>query len=242
MDFVQPNTTNQYTKKNHLKFHFGLIVSNLGLTRCDIDDDGNLLNGVWLDEQQATNALNQILGHVKKSSKPTETNKIIPHNVLYENDNLLVWYTPTQKVCNQWYTHPRGTMLKEVPHPRLVFAASKRSRFLSICAIQNDDKRPTESTPIYYCPVANMYKEGHLCIGTAQMPKIVNYTTIPDLENVVFLSQYSGFKFEAMKEGDSMQNWTNLQGEEEFPDSLLCEPAYAKTLGHFLSLMIDKTA
>lgn len=248
MDFATPtakcNSSERSAKAKKLEFKFGLVVTNVGITRHDIDKDGMMMDGVWLDEESTISTLENILNKAQTSltkEKEEVGIQITPANVLYEDSSMLVWYID-QRICHQWYLSGQK-MLMNVPHPRILFIAAKDKRYMGLVAIPNGTDRPTAETPVYHCPVANVYIDMHMCIGSAAYPTEVNYSTMTDVEDVIFKSQYSGFKFDSMKSGDNFENFEKLQNKPEFPDELLKPaPEVASNVGEYIQVIKDRLA
>ena len=212
MDFATPtakcNSSERSAKAKKLEFKFGLVVTNVGITRHDINKDGMMMDGVWLDEESTIATLENILNKAQTSltnEKEKGGIQTSPANVLYEDSSMLVWYID-QRICHQWYLSGQK-MLMNVPHPRILFIAAKDKRYMGLVAIPKGTERPTAETPVYHCPVANVYIDCHMSIGSAPYPTEVNYKTMADVEDVIFKSQYSGFKITSMNYGDNFENF-----------------------------------
>lgn len=245
MDFEKPTST---TKSNSnaikLDFKFGLVVTNIGIAKHEINKDGILMDGVWLDDIATISTLENIMNHAKASvAQDNQKVELLPDNVIYEDNYCLAWYTKNQRIHHQWYLYGQQ-MLHNVPHPRILFVAAKHQRYMGVAAIpSSSSERPDKDTPIFHLPVGNVYSDMHMCIGNATFPEEVNYSTMNVIEDVIFQSQYTGFKFQSMTTGDNLENFKMLQNKPEFPDELLkSAPDVASNVGEYIQVIKNRLA
>ncbi|MDA0152441.1 hypothetical protein OH460_09010 [Vibrio sp. Makdt] len=225
------------TKRNELintvvrpKAEFALIFSNIGAMRCPIDSKGDVLDGLWLDDKQLISTLKSCINKAESAisiSEEHSTNtrlhgrSFIDDTVLLENDDAVVWYTQANTKLTQFYT---SHVIPSVPHPQLVFFVSKKHQRLAVVATKQVN-RPSLSTPIFHAPLANLYDDTHLCLGTAVLPEVRNSRNIKAMADCLLTSRYSGFKFKSFISDEHTKGlnlWKSLEGVNEFPlDSLL---------------------
>lgn len=218
-----------------MEFKYGLIVTTIGVSRHAINKNGEILGGEWLDDKEITQCIESI--NVTASANTGEKNsgiQIIPDNILLDNADFLVWYKP-RFVRHVFFNQD---VIKDLPHPSLVFIASKKKKNLFIMAYKGT-KRPTVETQMYFAPCPNIFKGNHLCIGTARFPHFVNFNAISELEEILLGSRYTGFKFDSFKainNNDLKTSLHSLSGLKQFPTKLLKQPNdKAYTLEQFIS-------
>ncbi|WP_181318728.1 hypothetical protein [Photobacterium angustum] len=234
--------------KTELKFHYGLVITNCGVTKHSIVD-GEMLDGFWLDDdaivKTTTEILNSSKANIDNKENTDDDLQIIPENVLINNRKFIVWHTKSNFITNQWYNSSGHiTAINNVPHPKLIFIASKNKHELHIVATKNNVDRPTLDTPIYHAPVANMYTGMNLCIGTAHYP-MRTISNIKSIEETLFFSRYNHFKFPNIdlvfdgKHFDFTQAaikfWKTLENKKTFPDDKLVINESYPTLGTLLN-------
>lgn len=225
------HNTNQQSQASKAKkpvTPFILAFSNVGIMRCPVDSDGNVLDGQWLNENQLIESLNESLEISKQvnslnkelsnqSAAMSTTRRLFDDRLLYENADAVVWYSSANRVLPQYYTDKN---FSSIPHPQLVFFASKKINRMSVVAT-NSKLRPDLSTPIYHAPLANIYDDTHLCQGSAHLPPQRNSSTIIEMEDTLLKSRYSGFKFDSIKgcngHAECVRFYKDIDGDKEFP-------------------------
>lgn len=231
MEIVTHKSERPEIKSVNVTAKFALICSNVGVMRCPFDDKGNVLDGLWLNEKDLATHLTSLLESVtgianspeNNTRKANKTNRqFISERVLFENSDAIVWYTESNKKIPQFYNK---TALAPVPHPQLVFFVSKAKQRLSVIATR-ELGRPSLSSAVFHAPLANLYTDTHLCLGTAFLPKERSSNNIIEIEDCLLRSRYSGFKFTCLNfKGTGytkpMDLWTDLQLKESFPLELL---------------------
>lgn len=253
--------SNAYQNKNafnsrspiKLTYNFALVVTNLGVTRHEVTDDGEMLDGIWLDDDSLQDVMLNMNNSISTSRNVDLT--IQPDNILINNDEILAWFTPQNFICDQWYSsYSNGNniiQIKNVPHPQLIFIVKKRDgqQKLNIVATKSSD-RPHLDTPIFHAPFSNMYNTMHLCIGSAQFPskEDIGINTINVMQNALFSSRYSGTKFKNIKPIlncsteltlATIEYYKRLENKTSFPtEDLIPNPKYP-TLKSFLQKLIN---
>lgn len=240
----------QQPQKVNLQFHYGLVITNMGVTKHSIVN-GEMLDGVWLDDEAMISAATNILKSCKENIANNSENmplQIIPENLLVDNKDFVIWHTPTNMISDQWYnSNSHLKTVNKVPHPKLIFVALKNKRQLYIVATKNDVVRPDLNTEIFHAPFANMYTKMNLCLGSAEYPTLneINIQNIDQMQNALFFSRYNHFKFNNIKIPDSIAKgqhgaepsirfWLSLEHTDSFPDEALVPNAEYKTLNDLL--------
>ncbi|AZL83407.1 hypothetical protein EIJ81_00645 (plasmid) [Aliivibrio salmonicida] len=197
MDFVKTQNigTSRLNKQLEvMTLSFALVVTNQGVTRHAITKSGVMLDGVWLDDAELSTSINDIQRNT--SQRIDLCMDIIPTNVLVNNDKYLVWYVePKQR--DIWFTNSDVGCIGKVPHPKLIFVTSKINNTINLSVVKSEINRPDNSTELFHAPLANIYKSGDLCIGSAKMPDEICIKSIDEIEAVLFESNYSGYKFDS---------------------------------------------
>lgn len=114
---------------------------------------------------------------------------LIPDNILAQNDKYLVWYTPA-KLQTMWFRIGKKQTPYKVIWTPLLFIADKKNISLKVFALATN-KRPTLNTKIYHAPLMNISNNGTVCQGTATLSKNINSTTLQDVENTIFDSNFT---------------------------------------------------
>lgn len=175
----------------------------------------------------------------------TETNKVkkeaarlsavIPETLLMLSPTCMVWYCPSA-VRPIFFTAGKEKEKldgKRVRHPHLLFCRSTDK--FSVFALA-DGKRPTAETPLYQAPYWNMYEDGSMCVGTANIPKLVHPSVIPQAEQAFFRSAFThanvrGHPLTRHPKGH-LGLWLEMRNASKFPAKYLT-PA-GKTLSSIL--------
>src|SRR5581483_3602195 len=112
----------------------------------------------------------------------------LPETVLYMDGELLLWWVPPAErhvvfKAVELGAPERGEV---VPHPALVFAAS--STVWKVWAVKGRH-RPTLHTALFQAPYFNVYENGDICRGSAQVP---NGTTAEKIDawNAAFFGSF----------------------------------------------------
>lgn len=146
-------------------------------------EDGVIRNGQFITFQDS-------LKLFKSMSKTENVQGFIQANVLVDNDDYLVWHTPSQ-TRSMWFrvqaSKPRRNLVK---WPNLLFKVSKSGNQFYVFALASST-RPTLTTPIYLAPLMNISDDGSLCRGTAEFRGQVIPENIDKFESVVFNSNFT---------------------------------------------------
>lgn len=124
--------------------------------------------------------------------KRKATVEILPPNLLYNSDGLLIWFVKGEQ---------RRTFFKSrtidgvftVPYPDLLFCEHRGSLYLyAMQPTSNADQRPTMTTVLCHAPLMNIFSNNALCVGNNSVP--VNRSlseTISAWQSVIFDSTYT---------------------------------------------------
>lgn len=234
MDFNKLSNSKE-SKAPEFHFKFGLVVTSLGVTRHDINEQGELLGGEWLDDDEILKSVNMISEVSEVNKHVADDFTLLPENLLLDNHKFIAWYKPS---CQHTIFIGEDGYFN-LPHPALIFAATKNGNRLFVMALKSN-KRPTLACEVFNAPLPNFYKDNHICNGSAPFPAFVSPTVIPELEAILFESRYTAFKYASFKvKGDTTQYEAlkSLQGKSRFPQSLLapdCSGAI-KTVADFFN-------
>jgi PRTRC genetic system protein B len=122
---------------------------------------------------------------------------LLPEHMLAVNQERMLWWCPASR-RRIWFKpadkdHKDLDRLKKlngkfVFHPPLLFVA--RGGHLRVLAMQ-ENRRPTAETRLFRAPYWNLDGAGHLCVGTARMPREVDPALITRFEDGFFNSAFS---------------------------------------------------
>lgn len=161
--------------------------------------------------------------------------EMLPENVLAHDDDYLMWYE--KAAIRPMYFNIANTNRKEiftVPWCNLIFLATAR-RELFIAAYKGNN-RPNAGTPLFHAPLMNIYKQSHLCYGSATRPRSLNFNSRKRWCDAVFNTNFSHTNHDktlnstskyADEEGVSNGNhfifWKTLHTDKKtsFPDEVL---------------------
>ncbi|GAA5138612.1 hypothetical protein [Thalassotalea piscium] len=109
--------------------------------------------------------------------------------VIAENSKYLIWYSPSRK-ARMWFRFGHEHNGLFVHWPCLLFLAEKSNKKLSIFALGNDNY-PTPTSNVYNAPLMNISNNGLSCMGTAKLPNEISSKTIPDVEALIYESNFT---------------------------------------------------
>ncbi len=133
----------------------------------DIHNDGSPINAHPLSQLE-TIALAKCLNTVNEvQTNYLECKGLLPEKLLCLNNRLgyAVWQTPEQQVSLHFVeglTIPSG--MANVP--AMVWKADRNK--LSVYALKNN-RKPKSETQLYHAPYFNVFSDGGVCLGTAEM-------------------------------------------------------------------------
>ncbi|EJE4724577.1 hypothetical protein ASL83_003345 [Vibrio parahaemolyticus] len=251
--YTKPTGTEKELKYQKPVAKFMLMVANCGVMRCPVDSEGNVGDGIWLNDHEWIKTIDEAKEYAqmsleldRKSNKSNHSKRsFIDDTLLFENDNAVIWYSQANRLLPQYYTNK---VLKPVPHPQLVFFVAKHINRLAVVAT-NQVARPSLKDKVFHAPLANLYSDQHLCLGTAHLPVKKDSTNIKEMEDCLLASRYSGFKFMSLKLPESVSKsststcetfWESLQGKQTFPIEALLETSKNQTLEQWIDIQFEK--
>lgn len=113
----------------------------------------------------------------------------IPECLLYDSEQIMIWHS-CRFVGAMWFRTNNGVVELLVEWPPLLFAVNKKTRSLQVMALATDS-RPNMNTRLYHAPLMNIYSSAILCLGTANLPKNLTPSTIPECQSVLIESQFT---------------------------------------------------
>jgi PRTRC genetic system protein B len=191
----------------------------------DMDENGNLINAHPLTVQEGQ-ALAKALNTEKEQEKTfLKPNGIIPTNVLYIDPNengSVVWFTKSRK-RPLFFIERLGIPNGVAYVPPMLWKASRNR--LSVYALATD-RRPTESTALYYAPFFNVYDDNSVCMGTVDVkinPSASLEEFIHEWEESFFNSYFSHLiNGHNPVKGNIVTLWKKLIGTDKpFPKEVL---------------------
>jgi PRTRC genetic system protein B len=109
-------------------------------------------------------------------------------NVLSISPTAVTWWCPGGSRRIFFKSDELGERNAVVPHPALVFQASRQG--FRVFSLAGED-RPTPTATLYEPPYFNTWDNGKVCIGTAHVPKQIDVASIPDWEAGFFTSAFT---------------------------------------------------
>jgi PRTRC genetic system protein B len=101
--------------------------------------------------------------------------RVRPPSVLYEHDDLTVWWRPPRPATMLFDSKELGgKRVSRVPLPGLVFGRCMDTMW--VIAVKGDE-RPDDGTPAWIAPFFNTYEDTSVCNGT------VRFSEAPDHEH-----------------------------------------------------------
>lgn len=142
----------------------------------------------------------------------------VDNRVLYETDNVLVWYRKADtKPTSLWFrTGDKAPVEVLAKLPTLIFKRLKQSSatFVYACA---GNGRPKQNQTMYQAPLFNTSVNGAFCLGCATVPvgDIENQVMIEGTENAIFDSLFTHSNqpntFSHKKYGQSISNQQHIK-------------------------------
>lgn len=155
-----------------------------GITRHAIVDD-KLGLGEPLSMQTIQELLADLTGSLDRSQGNTKGNyQFIPSNVLLSSPSTITWYQPSREGM-LWLQVGGERCGFQIRWPALVFNIQNGSARLSVAALETDE-RPTPENHVYDVPMPNCYHGGGFCLGSATLPREINFSTLPEIEACMY--------------------------------------------------------
>ena len=169
-----------------LVFH-GTTASALQALTLHGVKDGKIGVGRYVDAQEVIDMLTEATQELR-SSDTGHAVEILPEHILVNDKRRIVWYRKRER--RMLHLAPRGgrAFRKEVEWPPMLFIVEiegERPTGLYLFALASNT-RPTASSMLYALPATNISTNGHLCQGTAVLPKSVTLDTLREVEATFF--------------------------------------------------------
>lgn len=148
-----------------------------GVTQHAIDD-GVMGVGKYVSPNHVSELLNDNMN---------KTLTLNPPNLLAENANTLVWYTPPVQE-DMWFRVSSKVERVNAQWCSLLFVA-KKTGGLFVFALM--DSHPNENSKVYHAPLMNIGSNGGVCQGTARLPKDISLSTMDEVRSTIFESNFS---------------------------------------------------
>lgn len=157
-----------------------------------INDKGHVLEGKPLQQETLQGIVDVFFDERQNSA---QFGGIIPHNLIkfdimpggqYE----MIWYRPEEQ-RQLFFAESLNLPSGKAWVPALLYKVTRRS--LSIYALQAIN-RPSEQTELFRAPFHNVYDDGRVCLGSAQVKKPVEKTYAAATkywEDLFWLSEFS---------------------------------------------------
>lgn len=167
-------------------FHQDSESSNIVCaTRHRINPETNTLSiGTVLSASQVAKTFSEL-----RIDKEKIKFECIPENVIFNSDQLIVWYK-RRFIGDMWFRIGEKPQRLVVEWPPLLFAALKNKAAMHVFAL-GKNTRPTEKSILYHAPLMNINKQGLLCQGTAKLPHDISIASIAECESTLFDSQFT---------------------------------------------------
>jgi PRTRC genetic system protein B len=142
--------------------------------------------------------------------------KYIPENILsyapFSKYSAMVWWIPAAR--KSMFFNIKGLQSGIAPIPATLFAVIKDR--LYVWALKTDT-RPTLTTPVYFPPYFNVFKDG-TCMGNIQVPKTVDPQETILWEDMFFGSDFTNESPPDLKRLTGEELWGNLiNTRKKFP-------------------------
>jgi PRTRC genetic system protein B len=204
---------NELALETALLFYSSPNIADLYITQHDVrfvDGRPVLLPGVPL-------ALENLATFADIAAQRTSYRGFIHERLLYLAPNTLAWWLPA---CRRrvWFDTDGviGERAGECSHPPLLFVVNKRQ--WSVFALRTN-ARPRADTPLCVAPYFNVWDDGQICIGNADVPEGASADNIGAFENAFFRSRFTHTNHDELihRDGGAVRLWLDLLDGAEFP-------------------------
>lgn len=128
-----------------------------------------------------------------KSAKGESVVSLLPQNVLFDDEEMIVWHTATRQAPMWYRLSGKQPFALDVKWPPLLFIVNKVRKKMYVKALGSDE-RPTLDSKTYFAPLANVFGKHTLCQGSAPLPSELSAATITLMEDTIYKSAFDGFK------------------------------------------------
>lgn len=193
----------------------------------------------------AENVLKDIAKSYMEKNSVEMDHGFIPGHILYGNTApgklVVIWYRPSAKRTLNFSTGLKIKGKAEVIIPATIYVLVNSK--LYIYALASDD-RPSEDTKIFNAPYFNIYEDGNVCLGSAQIGKHRADTYEGEaerFERAFYLAEQNSGHNESMCKSDPTKLWTSLiKSKKPFPISELVLHKKYKTVKNLLENLINE--
>lgn len=152
--------------------------------------------------------------------------QLLPSNLILDSTSSMVWHKE-RFTADMWFRLPTQKKVERlrVEWPPLLFVVNKLNRSISAFAL-GTNKRPGLNSRVYHAPLMNLSCDGHLCLGTASLPKEFDFNSLADCEDALVQSQFTHVNHEYTwnRKTDSEEHfrlWSSLSAAKgETPERL----------------------
>jgi PRTRC genetic system protein B len=175
-----------------------------------VEDRPVLLPGVPM-------TLEALADFAELAAKRTSYRGFVHDRVVYLAPNTMAWWLPAG-TRHVWFAADGELANRsgDCNHPPLIFIVNKRS--WSVFALRTNE-RPDATTKLYQAPYFNVWDDGVICVGNADVPDAVNSETIAPYENAFFRSRFTHSNTDKLirRRGGAARLWLDLLEGAEFP-------------------------
>lgn len=148
--------------------------------------------------------------------------RVFPQSLLHLSGTETMWWLPPQRYPMTFSTDNKLTT-RDVAWPSLVLMASQQRLFVAAC---KGTERPTEDTPLFHAPLANVWASAEVCTGNATLPEACDVSSIDAWTSVLRDSAFTHSNHDNViaDKGkgrlDPMEWWRSTKAKQ-FPDAYL---------------------
>lgn len=186
----------------------------------------------------------QKIADLYKQNKDSEMELgLLPEHILYASNNsklVVAWYRPAMKRALNFSSHLRIKGDQVIELPATLYLVIDKTMY--VFALMNN-ARPNLKTKLYNAPFFNIYKDGNVCLGSANVGRRAkNYADEAQRFEAGFYmaEQNNGFIKNCKTALDTL--WPSLiKTKRPFPskDELVQHSTY-KTFGDLINKLIEK--
>lgn len=233
MIFKKESASFNLLNKSKIQPDFALVFHSQGkterhcvVTRHPISNTHQLERGVMIE-------LNEVLKSVKEKNQVKTTLSLNPDTLLAESDEHLLWYKPAHRGIAWLTTHQNKQI--NFYYPAIIFHYSKGK--LKLYSYEGSE-RPNADTPLFRCPLPNIYADNKFCQGSAALPQKVTKSNLNEVEATLFDAYFVHFHINPFVKpkstGDALKYFCKLPNDKPFSVKEHVTPI-GSTLGHYIS-------
>lgn len=210
-----PTASQPHTPTPEFSLVFYSSTNGTLITRHGFDGEemkvGEIVNETQVFDLFTDLKTNQVKQGVRKQkanadAKGESSISLMPERVLFEDENFIVWHSPS-RFQTMWFRLRGQKPMSYVVHwPSTIFFVDKFGRSLRIFTVESNN-RPTLDTLTYLTPLGNIYPTHLICQGSAPLPNVKTNQNIVEMEDTVYASGFDGY------------HRTNMFLDEEFNEN-----------------------